>query len=325
MSDLVVEGLSVSVPGPAGRLRVTDGVDLVARGGRATALVGESGSGKTLTALALLRLLPRGVVVDAGRILLRRPGAVGDDDVVDLAALDDAALRRVRGRRVAMIFQEPMTALNPLLRVVDQVGEAIVIHEQVGRREARDRATALLQRVGVPSTRALAFPHELSGGQRQRVMIAAALAGDPEVVIADEPTTALDVTVQAQVLGLLRELVEERQMALLLITHDLGVVAEVCDDVCVLYAGRVAERGSVAEVFADPRHPYTRGLLRSMPSTAPRGQPLPAIRGQVPPVDRWPAGCRFRDRCDDAIDVCANDPPLVTIGARVVRCARVSP
>jgi len=324
VSDLVVEGLSVSVPGAGGRLRVTDGVDLVARGGRATALVGESGSGKTLTALALLRLLPRGVAVDAGRILLRRPGADGED-VVDLAALDDAALRRVRGRRVAMIFQEPMTALNPLVRVADQVAEAIVIHEGLGRRAARTRATALLERVGVPSTRALAWPHELSGGQRQRVMIAAALAGDPEVVIADEPTTALDVTVQAQVLALLRSLVEERQMALLLITHDLGVVAEVCDDVCVLYAGRVAERGSVAEVFADPRHPYTRGLLRSMPSTAPRGQPLPAIRGQVPPVDRWPVGCRFRDRCDDAIDVCASDPPVITIGARVVRCARVTP
>jgi ABC-type dipeptide/oligopeptide/nickel transport system ATPase component len=156
-------------------------------------------------------------------------------------------------------------------------------------------------------------------------MIAAALAGNPEVVIADEPTTALDVTVQAQVLALLRSLVEERQMALLLITHDLGVVAEVCDDVCVLYAGRVVERGSVAEVFADPRHPYTRGLLRSMPSTATLGQPLPAIRGQVPPVDRWPAGCRFRDRCDDAIDVCASEPPVITIGARVVRCARVTP
>lgn len=324
MSDLVIEGLCVSVPASSGRVRVTDNVDLVAHGGRATALVGESGSGKTLTALALLRLLPPGVAVDAGRILLRRRTPDGED-VVDLASLDDAALRRVRGRRVAMVFQEPMTALNPLLRVVDQVGEAIVIHEGVGRREARARATALLQRVGVPSARALAYPHELSGGQRQRVMIAAALAGDPEVVIADEPTTALDVTVQAQVLGLLRELVEERQMALLLITHDLGVVAGVCDDVCVLYAGRVAERGSVAEVFADPRHPYTRGLLRSMPSMAPRGQPLPAIRGQVPPVDRWPAGCRFRDRCDDASDVCASDPPFVTIGARVVRCARVSP
>jgi peptide/nickel transport system ATP-binding protein len=324
VSELVVEQLSVSVPGPGHRLRVTDGVEFVVRGGRATALVGESGSGKTLTALALLRLLPRGVAVDAGRILLRRSGADGDD-VVDLAALDDAALRRVRGRRVAMIFQEPMTALNPLMRVVDQVAEAIVIHEAPGRREARSRATALLERVGVPSTRALAFPHELSGGQRQRVMIAAALAGNPEVVIADEPTTALDVTVQAQVLALLRSLVEERQMALLLITHDLGVVAEVCDDVCVLYAGRVVERGSVAEVFADPRHPYTRGLLRSMPSTATPGQPLPAIRGQVPPVDRWPAGCRFRDRCDDAIDVCASEPPVVTIGSRVVRCARVTP
>jgi peptide/nickel transport system ATP-binding protein len=324
VSDLVVEGLSVSVPGPAGRVRVTDAVDLVARGGRATALVGESGSGKTLTALALLRLLPRGVDIDAGRILLRR-AADSDDDVVDVAALDDVGLRRVRGRRIAMIFQEPMTALNPLVRVVDQVGEAIVIHEGISRRAARPRATALLERVGVPSTRAQAYPHELSGGQRQRVMIAAALAADPEVVIADEPTTALDVTVQAQVLALLRSLVQERQMALLLITHDLGVVAEVCDDVCVLYAGRVVERGSVDDVFGDPRHPYTRGLLRSMPSTAPRGEPLPAIRGQVPPIDRWPAGCRFRDRCDDAIDICAHDPPLVAIGPRVVRCARVTP
>jgi peptide/nickel transport system ATP-binding protein len=324
VSDLVIDGLSVSVRGPTGRLRVTDGVELIARGGRATALVGESGSGKTLTALALLRLLPDGAAIDAGRVLLRRSTASGDDDVVDLAALDDAGLRRVRGRRVAMVFQEPMTALNPLMRVVDQVGEAIVIHERVGRKAARARATALLERVGVPETRSLAYPHELSGGQRQRVMIAAALAADPEVVIADEPTTALDVTVQAQVLALLRSLVDERQMALLLITHDLGVVAEACDDVCVLYAGRVVERGTVDEVFRGPRHPYTRGLLRSMPATAPRGQPLPAIRGQIPPVAQWPSGCRFRDRCDEAIDICRTDPPVVTIGSEhTVRCARV--
>ncbi len=316
MTGLVAHGLTVAIETPTGPVTVVDGVDLSVTAGRCTALVGESGSGKTLTALALVRLLPTGAHISAGRVDLH--GA--DGSVVDLTTLNDAALRRVRGRRIAMIFQEPMTALNPLMRIHDQVGEGLEIHQGLRRREARSRATALLERVGVPAHRASAFPHELSGGQRQRVMIAAALMSDPDVVIADEPTTSLDVTVQAQVLALLRELVAERQMGLLLITHDLGVVAQVCDDVTVLYAGRVVEQASAADLFADPRHPYTRGLLASMPSVAPRGQPLPAIRGVVPPLGRWPSGCRFRDRCDSASDACNTDPPMVQLGDRRVRC-----
>jgi len=316
VTGLVARGLTVAIDTPTGPVNVVDAVDLSVAAGRCTALVGESGSGKTLTALSLVRLLPTGAHISAGRVDLH--GA--DGSVVDITALDDAGLRRVRGRRIAMIFQEPMTALNPLMRVHDQVGEGLEIHQGLRRRDARIRATALLERVGVPARRASAFPHELSGGQRQRVMIAAALVSDPDVVIADEPTTSLDVTVQAQVLALLRELVAERQMGLLLITHDLGVVAQVCDDVTVLYAGRVVEQGSAVDIFADPRHPYTRGLLASMPSVAPRGKPLPAIRGVVPPLGRWPSGCRFRDRCDHASDVCSTEPPMVQLGERRIRC-----
>ncbi len=341
MTDLVLDGLRVSLPGPRGRLDVVDRVNVVARGGRVTALVGESGSGKSLTALAALRLLPPGATIDAGRVLLRRPSTLGGTavDSVDLVALDDAGLRGVRGKRIAMVFQEPMTALNPLIRVVDQVGEALVIHERLSRRQARERATSWLLRLGIPAAKAQAYPHELSGGQRQRVLLAAALVADPEVLVADEPTTALDVTVQAQLLALLRSLVDERQLALLLITHDMRLVAEWCDDLAVMYTGRVVERGAVTDVCGDPRHPYTRGLFASMPPMPPvqsssstsgsttATAPLPAIRGQVPPLERWTAGCRFQDRCDDAVDACSQEPPLVSIGAsdHLVSCLRAQP
>jgi oligopeptide/dipeptide ABC transporter ATP-binding protein len=336
VTDLVLDGLRVSLPGPRGRLDVVDRVSVVARGGRVTALVGESGSGKSLTALAALRLLPAGATIDAGRVLLRRPSTLGGTvdtvDSVDLVALDDAGLRGVRGKRIAMVFQEPMTALNPLIRVVDQVGEALVIHERLSRRQARERATSWLLRLGIPAAKARAYPHELSGGQRQRVLVAAALAANPEVLVADEPTTALDVTVQAQLLAVLRSLVDERQLALLLITHDMRLVAEWCDDLAVMYTGRVVERGAVTDVCGDPRHPYTRGLFASMPPMPPVGSttakaPLPAIRGQVPPLERWTAGCRFQDRCDDAIDACSQEPPLVSIGAsdHLVSCLRAQP
>ena len=236
---------------------------------------------------------------------------------------DDTSLRALRGRRIAMVFQEPMTALNPMLRIDDQVGEAVRIHMGLSRTQARQEARSLLEQVGVPANRAEAFPHQLSGGQRQRVVLASALAARPEFLIADEPTTALDVTVQAEILTLLRRLALERHLGVLLITHDLGVVAEVADDVCVLYAGRVVERGSVDVVFGAPLHPYTQGLLASLPSRAPRGEPLPAIRGAVAPVERWPGGCRFRDRCDRAIDACAAEPALVVVDDRAVRCLRV--
>lgn len=316
MTDLVVDNLSLAF---ASGVRVVDDVDFVVRGGRTLALVGESGSGKTLTALSLLRLHPNAAQIVAGRARLVGR-ANGGPTEVDVLAADDAALRGLRGRRIAMVFQEPMSALNPLLRIDDQVGEALAIHMGLSRTQARAEARSLLDQVGVAAARANAFPHELSGGQRQRVMLAAALAARPEILIADEPTTALDVTVQATVLALLKRLGVERQLGVLLITHDLGVVAEVADDVCVMYAGRIVERGPVDDVLRAPSHPYTRGLLASLPSLAPRGQPLPAIRGAVQPPEQWPSGCRFRDRCDLATDACTTDPPLVQVGTRQVRC-----
>jgi len=319
--------LSIAVPRADGStVDVTDRVSLTVRAGRVHALVGESGSGKTLTALAAPRLLPPRVRRTSGHVVLD-DAAQG---AIDVTALDDGALRRVRGRRLAMIFQEPMTALDPLMRVVDQVKEPLLVHGLARGRAATDRATALLERVGIPAARVRAYPHELSGGQRQRVMIALALAADPAFVIADEPTTALDVTVQAAVLALLRELVVERGLGLLLITHDLGVVAEVADDVTVMYAGQVVEQGDVVDVFSSPRHPYTTALLRARPHAqqAPDESgaraPLPTIRGAVPAAGAWPSGCRFRDRCDLADDtVCSAPQELIALGqGRAVRCAR---
>ncbi len=321
MSVLIVDGLTLRLD-RSGDVNVVDDVGFTVRAGKITALVGESGSGKTLTALSLLQLLPTAARVVAGRAQIVGTGeAVGAD--LDLLKLDERSLRSVRGRRVAMVFQEPMTALNPLLRIDDQVGEGLEIHRGLSRRLARQGARLLLEQVGIASDRANAFPHQLSGGQRQRAMIACALAAGPEFLIADEPTTALDVTVQAGILALLQRLAVERQLGVLLITHDLGVVAEVADDVCVLYAGRVVERGAVDVVFAAPLHPYTQGLLASSPSLAPRGRPLPAISGAVPPVERWPSGCRFRDRCPRAIDACAAEPALAVVDDRDVCCWRV--
>ncbi len=320
MADgLAVDGLAIDVvtgsARGAGSARVVDDVSFVVHEGRATALVGESGSGKTLTALSLLRLLPDAATVVAGRVVV-------DGD--DLLTLSGPALRQVRGKKVAMVFQEPMLALNPLMRVDDQAGEALRVHQQLSKKAARAAATTLLERMGLPAARASAYPHELSGGQRQRVMLASALSASPRFLIADEPTTALDVTVQAQILRLLREEQQARGLGLLLITHDLGVVAEACDDVVVMYAGKVVEQGAVKDVFAQPRHPYTQALLAAMPSLATPGQPLPQIPGQVPPAGQWPQGCRFRDRCARADAACEVDPPVVVVGASRVRCVHAA-
>ena len=320
MADgLAVDGLAIDVvtgsARGAGSARVVDDVSFVVHEGRATALVGESGSGKTLTALSLLRLLPDAATVVAGRVVV-------DGD--DLLTLSGPALRQVRGKKVAMVFQEPMLALNPLMRVDDQAGEALRVHQQLSKKAARAAATTLLERMGLPAARASAYPHELSGGQRQRVMLASALSASPRFLIADEPTTALDVTVQAQILRLLREEQQARGLGLLLITHDLGVVAEACDDVVVMYAGKVVEQGAVKDVFAQPRHPYMQALLAAMPSLATPGQPLPQIPGQVPPAGQWPQGCRFRDRCARADAACEVDPPVVVVGASRVRCVHAA-
>ena len=293
---LAVENLTVTLPGG---IEVLSGVSLeLARGG-SLGLVGESGSGKSMTALAIMGLLPPGAAA-GGRILL---------DGQDLLAAGEAALCGIRGRRIGMVFQEPMTALNPVMRIGQQVAEPLRWHLNLSRAEAEARAAALLGRVGLSQISPRRYPHQLSGGQRQRVGIAMALACGPDLLIADEPTTALDVTVQAQVLDLLAELAEERQMALLLITHDLGVVSETVRRMAVLYAGRVVEQGATADVFARMAHPYTRALFAASPHMT-EGAALP-IPGQVPDPGHRPPGCAFAPRCTRALAACgASVPPL---------------
>jgi peptide/nickel transport system ATP-binding protein len=286
---LRVAGLRVEFPSERGPVRAVDGVDFELAAGRTLAIVGESGSGKSATALAIMGLLSadarvRGRIELAGR---------------DLLELDGEQLRRLRGSEVAMIFQDPLSALHPLRRVGWQVVEALRAHRPLDRRAARARAAELFELVGIPEPqrRLDAFPHELSGGLRQRAMIAMALAGEPRLLIADEPTTALDVTVQAQILALLRRLQEELGMALVLVTHDLGVVAELSDEVGVMYAGRIVERASTEQLFAAPSHPYTWGLLRSTPRLEGEPRALVPIPGRPPSPLALPSGCRFHPRC----------------------------
>ncbi|MEW1955274.1 ABC transporter ATP-binding protein [Terrabacter sp. NPDC080008] len=289
-----------------GRFHLLHDVSFGIERGERVGLIGESGSGKSLTSLALLGLLPDDAEV-SGSIRLAGVGA-------DLVGAHERDLAAVRGRDVAMVFQEPMTALNPTMRVGDQVAEAITTHTRRGgpdRRAARARAVELLDQVGLPDSRdaARAYPHQLSGGQRQRVVVAIALANDPALLVCDEPTTALDVTVQARVLDLIVRGVTARDSAMLFITHDLSVVATVCERVLVMYGGRIVEAGPVGEVFRRPRHRYTQGLLAAsdLDSAVPGGR-LPTIRGTVPPAGEFPDGCVFRSRCDHATEVCATDP-----------------
>jgi oligopeptide/dipeptide ABC transporter ATP-binding protein len=319
-SLLHVEGLTTSFPGAAGaRLPVVDRVDVAVARGEAVALVGESGCGKSMTALSIVGLVPKPGRVDAGSV--RMGGR-------ELRGLPVAALRRVRGAEIAMIFQEPATSLNPVQTAGAQVVEAIALHERVARGEARRRALALFEQVGIPDPAARfgAYPHQLSGGLKQRVMIAIALAARPQLLIADEPTTALDVTIQAQILELLGRLARDTGTAILLITHDLGVVNELADRVAVMYAGRIVEEGTRVAVLGAPRHPYTQGLLRSMPGRVAPGERLAEIPGAVPSPDVWPSGCRFAERCALVMDVCrAREPERTALGADAgVRCHAVS-
>jgi oligopeptide/dipeptide ABC transporter ATP-binding protein len=303
---LEIEGLEVAFRSGEGESRVVEGVDLRVAPGRVLGLVGESGCGKSVTARAVMRLLPE----PPARVSARALRFAGRD----LLGMGERALRGTRGRDMAMIFQEPMTSLNPTWTIGFQIEESLRLHTDLGPAARRARVRELLGRVGIGAAerRAGQYPFELSGGLRQRAMIAMALACGPKLLIADEPTTALDVTVQAQILDLLAGLRDELGMAILLITHDLGVVAELCDEVAVMYAGRIVERAPVEELFARPRHPYTAGLLAATPRLdgGRRGR-LPTIPGTVPPPGRRPSGCVFRPRCGRGLDRCAVEaPPL---------------
>ncbi len=338
---LEIRGLTTEFATDEGRVAAVDEVSLTIPRGRTVGLVGESGCGKTVTALSILRLVPPPGRVVAGEVILH-----GDDGTNDLLRLSEQGMRKIRGNKISMTFQEPMTSLNPVFSVGEQIAEAVRLHQGLGRRAARERAVEMLRQVGIPAPaqRVDHYPHQLSGGMRQRVMVAMALACNPDLLIADEPTSALDVTVQAQILELIRRLQSERHMAVLLITHDLGVVAEVCEEVLVMYAGKVVERAGVEALFHSPRHPYTAGLLRSIPSleslragggpgeerSRPGEEPgdesgresgrarkrrLTAIPGMVPDLRSIPVGCRFRDRCDRAVPECARaHPPLGAAG-----------
>ncbi|WP_203077068.1 ABC transporter ATP-binding protein [Falsiroseomonas ponticola] len=311
---LALRGLRVAFPTPRGLVRAVDGVAFDIAAGEVLALLGESGCGKSVTSLALMGLLAPGARVEGEIRFLGR----------DLRAMDPAALRALRGEALAMVFQEPMAALNPVLSVGRQVAEALVAHGRAGRRAAKARAIELFAEVGLsdPARRYDAYPHELSGGMCQRVMIAMAIACDPALLIADEPTTALDVTIQKQMLALIEDLRRRRGTAVLLITHDLGVVAENADRVAVMYAGRIVETAPARDLFAAPRHPYTRGLLDSMPDLDDEEAVLHAIPGQVPDLAALPPGCAFAARCPRASDRCrAEAPPLAEHGpGRAARC-----
>jgi oligopeptide/dipeptide ABC transporter ATP-binding protein len=300
---LEVKNLRTSFFTNQGEVRAVDGVSFSVAPGKLTGLVGESGSGKTASVLSIMRLLPEGAQIVDGSISF---------EGVDLLKLSEPEMRAIRGARVAMIFQEPMTSLNPVFTVGSQIGEAIRLHQHTARRETRDRTVEALRMVGIadPEHRAGDYPHQLSGGMRQRVMIAMALACNPKLLIADEPTTALDVTIQAQILDLIRDLQARLGLAVILVTHDLGIVAQYADDVTILYAARVMEQTSAAELFRNPLNPYTKGLLASIPGIdGQRHRRLQAIPGFIPSALHPPSGCRFHPRCPLAIDDCVRIEP----------------
>jgi oligopeptide/dipeptide ABC transporter ATP-binding protein len=307
---LSIENLRTYFYGGDAVAHAVDGVSFSIGAGETVGLVGESGSGKSVTALSILRLVrPPGRVETGSRMLFEGQ---------DLATLDERALRSIRGARISMVFQEPMTALNPVFTVGEQIAEVVRIHAHASRHEAWDRAVEMLKTVGIPSPdqRAGEYPHQMSGGMRQRVVIAMALVMNPALVIADEPTTALDVTIQAQILELLEALQKQFGTSILLITHDLGVVAETVSRVLVMYGGEIVEEANVKTLFADAHHPYTEGLLAAMPRLGQTRERLRTIPGTVPPPTRWPSGCRFHDRCPYAWDRCTTEhPPLYQIGA----------
>ncbi len=323
-SILEVKHLSTLFFNRAGTIKAADDVSFNIKAGSTLALVGESGSGKSITSLSIMRLVPT-------------PGRIANGEILfngrDLLKLDDDQMRGLRGREIAMIFQDPMTSLNPVFTIGDQIAEAIHLHERLPRRQAWTRAVEMMARVKIPDAerRAKDYPHQLSGGMRQRAMIAMALSCKPKLLIADEPTTALDVTIQAEILELLRSLRDDFDLSMLLITHDLGVVAETADRVAVMYAGRVVEEAPVREIFREPRHPYTEGLLRSVPRLTEQGlklRRLATIEGTVPNLLHLPDGCKFAPRCAYLIDQCKSDEiELLAVSddhrARCIRSDRI--
>ncbi|UVI30744.1 ABC transporter ATP-binding protein [Paenibacillus spongiae] len=300
---LEVSGLRTEFQTAAAPVRVVDGIDVSLSPGETLGIVGESGSGKSVTSLSIMGLLPEGQAAVAGGDI-RLNGQ-------SLTRMTESEMRKIRGNKIAMIFQEPMTALNPVFKIGRQLEEAIRQHSDKSRRAARKEAIDLLSDVGIsmPEQMINVYPHQLSGGMRQRVMIAMAMACNPEVLIADEPTTALDVTIQAQILDLMRKLQRERGTAIMLITHDLGVIAEMCDRVSVMYAGQIVEEGDVETLFREPKHPYTIGLMNSLPQFSGGQERLYSIPGQVPQPADYPAGCRFAPRCPSRMEVCETSEP----------------
>ena len=325
---LEISGLKTVFPTDDGIVNAVNDVSFKIDRGQTVGVVGESGCGKSVTGLSLLQLVPSPGRIEAGEIQFYRNR---EEDPLDIAqvAPKSELMRQIRGNEIAIIFQEPMTSLNPVYTVGNQIAEAIVLHEQVDKKTARERAIEMIARVGIPAPaqRVDEYPHQLSGGMRQRIMIAMALCCSPTLLIADEPTTALDVTIQAQVLGLMQELQAEMGMAIMLITHDLGVIADLADEVVVMYAGRVVEKGTVDDIFYNPLHPYTQGLLKSIPILGKTPQKsLPSIPGTVPHPLTLPAGCSFQDRCSERMPECERMPELAVINGKtensghVVRC-----
>jgi len=312
---LRVEDLTVGFRTEQGYVRVVEDVSFSLKAGKTLGLVGESGCGKSVTAQTIMRLLPSPPSsIEAGRILF------ADED---LAVLSQKRMQKIRGDRIGMVFQEPMTSLNPTLRIGEQIAEPLILHRGMRAREAEEQVIRVLGLVGMGDAerRLLQYPHELSGGLRQRVMIAMAIICNPMLLIADEPTTALDVTIQAQIMELLKSLQQEMGLAILLITHDLGMVAEMCETVAVMYAGRIVETGPTGQVFASPRHPYTYGLLNSSPRRARKGERLLSIPGLVPPPGERGTGCSFNKRCTNATSRCAVErPQMLPLGAAAAAC-----
>lgn len=312
---LVVNGLSTQFESKNGPLTVVDGVDFTLKKGEVLGLVGESGCGKSVTSLSILKLLDKYGKVSSGEVLYKN---------TNLVDKTEKEMKKIRGKEISMIFQDPMNSLNPVLTIGKQIGEVIEKHEKTKGSVVKQKVVELLKLVGIPRAEEIfhEYPHRLSGGMKQRVMIAMAIACNPTMLIADEPTTALDVTIQAQILDLLRSLKDELDMSILLITHDLGVVAEMCDRVVVMYAGQVVETTDIRTLLRNPRHPYTVGLIQSTPNQSKGEKRLKSIKGQVPTPDQYSIGCRFADRCPKVMDICQSSaPPLLEIdGQTSCRC-----